>query len=342
VTLQPITLGSGCCNHFAILPLEGMGLELDFVKGEGPVIYNPLQTLDDVRKLRITPPEESLWFTLEAIKLARTELDARGIPLIGFSGAPYTLASYAIEGASSRNFLHTKALMMSDSAAWHLLMEKLSEVVGHYLLAQARAGSQVLQLFDSWVGSLSPDDYRQHVMPYSRHALEIASQAGVPIIHFGTGTNGMLELIQDAGGDDQHRLVHRLDVAWNRIDKQRLKISTQRLLAPGNAQSTGLHILISIETTRSYFQFRAWHLAGNLWTTKRLAEFVHEYTRLTPTALQVPERVRPCRRRWHHWIERRMVSSAGSRSAEVGKLYHLGAVRSLGWQGSNRTGQIMG
>jgi uroporphyrinogen decarboxylase len=127
---------------------------------------------------------------LEAIKRARTELDPRGIPLIGFSGAPYILAAYAVEGGSSRLYLRAKSLMMSDPAAWHPLMEKLSEVVGHYLLVQARAGAHALQLFGSWVGMLSPDDYRQCVMPYSRRALEIAAQANVPIIHFGQGPAG--------------------------------------------------------------------------------------------------------------------------------------------------------
>ena len=113
-------------------PLEGMGLQLTFGKGEGPIIHNPIRTSADVDALRIPPPQESLWFTLEAIKQARKELDSRNIPLIGFSGAPFTLASYAIEGAGSRNYLYAKGLMMSEPATWHRLMEKLSEVVGHY------------------------------------------------------------------------------------------------------------------------------------------------------------------------------------------------------------------
>src|SRR5688572_2114542 len=204
VTLQPMKafdLDAAIIFADILPPLEGMGLELEFVKGEGPLIHNPVRSAADVDRLRVTPPEETLPFTLEAIKLARAELDTRGVPLIGFSGAPFTLAAYAIEGGSSRNYTHAKGLMMSDPAAWHRLMEKLSEVVGYYLLAQARAGAHVLQLFDSWAGALSPDDYRQHVQPYSRRALDIARQAGVPIIHFGTGTNGMLEDLRDAGGD---------------------------------------------------------------------------------------------------------------------------------------------
>ena len=115
--------------------------------------------------LRTPAPEEALWFTLDAIRLARQELDPLGIPLIGFSGAPFTVASYAIEGGGSRNYVHAKGMMMGDPESWHKLMGKLSIVVGEYLRAQAQAGAQVLQLFDSWIGALSPDDYREHVLP---------------------------------------------------------------------------------------------------------------------------------------------------------------------------------
>ena len=138
-------------------PLEGMGLQLEFVKGEGPVIRNPVRTAADIAALRgARRRKRALSFTLEAIRLVRRELDGRGLPLIGFSGAPFTLASYAIEGGSSRNLVHAKRLMMGEPKLWAQLMEKLSEVVGHYLLAQARAGAQVLQLFDSWAGAAQP------------------------------------------------------------------------------------------------------------------------------------------------------------------------------------------
>jgi len=202
VTLQPIRafdLDAAIIFADILPPLEGMGLPLEFVKGEGPVIAAPVRTAADIAALRVHPPEETLGFTLEAIKLARRELDSRGLPLIGFSGAPFTLASYAIEGGSSRNYVLTKSLMMGEPALWSQLMQKLSEVVGQYLLAQAAHGAQVLQLFDSWVGQLSPEDYRRSVLPYSRRAIEIARRAGVPIIHFGTNTGGMLDLIRDAG-----------------------------------------------------------------------------------------------------------------------------------------------
>ncbi len=204
VTLQPIEafdLDAAIIFADILPPLEGMGLDLEFVRGEGPVLHNPVRSAADVARLVVRPAEETLPFTLEAIRLARRELDGRNIPLIGFSGAPFTLASYAVEGGGSRNRIHVKRMMMSAPAEWHALMSKLAEVAGDYLLAQARAGAHVLQLFDSWVGDLSPADYVAHVQPYSRRAIEIASGAGVPIIHFGTNTSGMLPAIRDAGGD---------------------------------------------------------------------------------------------------------------------------------------------
>jgi uroporphyrinogen decarboxylase len=204
VTLQPIgAFGLDAAIIFADIlpPLEGMGLPLEFVAGEGPVIARPVRTAADIAALRVAPPEETLGFTLKAIRLARRELDGLGIPLIGFSGAPDTLASYAIEGGSSRNHMRAKGLMMGEPELWAELMTKLSEVAGRYLLAQARAGAHALQLFDSWAGQLSPEDYRASVLPYSRRAVEIAREAGVPVIHFGTDTSGMLRLIREAGGD---------------------------------------------------------------------------------------------------------------------------------------------
>ncbi|UCG24167.1 MAG: uroporphyrinogen decarboxylase, partial [Chloroflexota bacterium] len=221
VTMQPIEafdLDAAIIFADILPPLEGMGLSLEFIKGEGPVIHNPVRTAADIEALRTPAPEESLFFTLEAIKLARQELDGRGLPLIGFSGAPFTLAAYAVEGGSSRNFRHAKNLMMGNADQWDSLMTKLSQVVGNYMLAQAQAGAHVLQLFDSWVGALSPADYRRLVMPYSQKAIEIAREANVPIIHFGTNTNGMLELIMEAGGDVigvDWRID--LDKAWKRL-----------------------------------------------------------------------------------------------------------------------------
>jgi uroporphyrinogen decarboxylase len=219
VTMQPVEafdLDAAIIFADILPPLEAMGLQLSFGKGEGPVIHNPVRGRADVDALRTPAPEESLWFTLEAISLTRRALSKRGIPLIGFSGAPFTLASYAIEGGGSHNYVLTKSFMMSEPAAWQHLMMKLSTVVGHYLLAQARAGAQALQLFDSWAGCLSPVDYQEYVLPYSRRAIEIASQGGVPLIHFATNTGGMLNVFRQAGGDVigiDWRI--NLDTAWD-------------------------------------------------------------------------------------------------------------------------------
>lgn len=290
VTLQPIrTFDLDAAIIFADIlpPLAGMGLPLEFVAGEGPVIATPVRTTADIAALRVTPPEESLSFTLEAIKLVRRELDGRGLPLIGFSGAPFTLASYAIEGGSSRNFVHTKRLMMGEPVLWAQLMEKLSEVIGHYLLAQARAGAQVLQLFDSWAGQLSPEDYRTSVLPYSRRALEIARQAGVPIIHFGTETGGLLDLIRAAGGDVigvDWRIP--LDVAWRQLGEGvavQGNLDPVALFAPWpQLQQRAQHVLDAARSVgRPGHIFNLGH--GILPETpvdnvRRLVDFVHEYS----------------------------------------------------------------
>lgn len=288
VTMQPMNafdVDAAIIFADILPPLEGMGLELDFVKGEGPAIYNPVRNAEDVANLRVIDPEESLWFTLEAIKLTRSQLDARGLPLIGFSGAPFTLAAYAVEGGSSHNHLKVKSLMMSDPHTWHSLMEKLSEVVGRYLLAQAKAGAQVLQVFDSWVGQLAPQDYYQHVMPYTRRAIEIARAAGVPIIHFGTDTNGMLELIRDTGGDVigvDWRID--LDTAWGRLgDKVAIQgnIDPIALFAPWEELRKRAQQVLDQANGRKGHIFNLGHgiLPGTpVDNVKRLVDFVHEYT----------------------------------------------------------------
>ncbi|GAB4432436.1 MAG: uroporphyrinogen decarboxylase [Anaerolineae bacterium] len=204
VTMQPINafnLDAAIIFADILTILEGMGLHLEFIKGEGPLFHNPLRSTADIEALAVRPAAESLGFTLEAIRLTVAELNGK-VPLIGFSGAPFTLASYAIEGGSSRNYIRTKSLMYSDRAAWHLLMDKLATAIGEYLNAQAKAGAQALQLFDSWMGALSPADYREFVQPYSKKAIELATaDVDVPLINFGTGTAGMLPLLKEAGGD---------------------------------------------------------------------------------------------------------------------------------------------
>lgn len=287
VTMQPITafdLDAAIIFADILPPLEGMGLHLTFGKGEGPVIHNPVRTRADVEALRTPEPEESLWFTLQAISLVRRELDPRGLPLIGFSGAPFTLASYAIEGGGSTHYLHTKGLMMSDPTTWHLLMSKLSKVVGRYLLAQARAGAQVLQLFDSWAGCLSPADYREYVLPYSRRAIEIANQGQVPVIHFSTHTGGMLDLVVEAGGDVigvDWRIT--LEHAWQVVGKERAlqgNLDPVALLAPWEELRKRAQQVLEQGAGRPGYIFNLGH--GILPQTpidnvRRLIDFVHAY-----------------------------------------------------------------
>jgi uroporphyrinogen decarboxylase len=181
-----------------LLILEPMGLSLEYAKGDGPVIHNPVRTPDDIERLTAVTDPAALGFAMDAIRKTRAALPP-DIPLIGFAGAPFTLASYMIEGMGSRNYIHTKALMYNAPEAWHRLMRKISEGLVIYLRAQIEAGAQAVQLFDSWVGCLSPEDYRQFVLPHSRHVLR-SMPAGVPVIHFGTQTGSFLELIKEAGG----------------------------------------------------------------------------------------------------------------------------------------------
>jgi uroporphyrinogen decarboxylase len=182
-----------------LLILEPMGIELEFTKGDGPVIHNPVRTREDVDRLREFEDVQQLDFVYEAIRQTRAALPG-DVPLIGFSGAPFTLASYVVEGGSSKNFIHTKSLMYSDAGAWHAMMSVISRGLISYLNAQIQAGAQVVQLFDSWVGCLSPADYVQYVLPYTRTVIAGVTP-GTPVIHFGTGTASLLESMREAGGD---------------------------------------------------------------------------------------------------------------------------------------------
>lgn len=182
-----------------LLLLEPMGMQLEFTAGDGPVLHNPIRTVADVARLRAVTPEETLPFVLQAITLTRAELQAH-IPLIGFAGAPFTLASYMLEGGGSRTYLHTKTFMYTQPQAWHTLMTLLSQNLVRYLNSQIAAGAQAVQVFDSWVGNLSPEDYRTFVLPYSRMLLTSLTP-GIPVLHFGTGTSALLELMREAGGD---------------------------------------------------------------------------------------------------------------------------------------------
>lgn len=204
-----------------MLPLEKMGISLEIEPEIGPIIHNPVRTMHDVEVLRILDAAESTPFVFEAIKLVRRELAGKQA-VIGFSGAPFTLACYLIEGRPSRDYALAKALMYGQPRVWHALMEKLTEVVSRYLVAQIEAGVDAVQLFDSWIGALSPSVYRQFVQPYSRRIFERVRETGTPAIHFGTGAASLLELLAEAGGD-VISVDWRVDLddAWARIGYER-------------------------------------------------------------------------------------------------------------------------
>lgn len=219
VTLQPINrfeLDAAIIFADILLPLEPMGLDITFLEGEGPVIRNPLRNERDIANLHAVR-EESFTFTDRAISQTRKALDGR-VPLIGFAGAPFTLASYAIEGGSSRSYIRTKSLMYANPQVWQRLMEIFVSVITAYLRIQICAGAQAIQIFDSWVGSLSPGDFEEYVLPYVKQICRNLKSEGVPLIYFGTGTATLLPMIRtiecDVVGLDWH--VH-LDEAWHTL-----------------------------------------------------------------------------------------------------------------------------
>jgi len=215
VTLLPVReLGVDAAILFADIttPLYGLGVDLDLVEGKGPVIHRPIRDREGVEALRPLVPEEAVPFVLEAIHLLKKELK---VPLIGFAGAPFTLASYLVEGGPSRHFLEVKAFMYREEALWHRLMEKLTEAMARYLEAQARAGADLLQVFDSWVGALGPADYRRYVKPHMKRLFQALRPLGVPVIHFGVGTMGLLQEMREAGGDVMG-LDHHTPLPWAR------------------------------------------------------------------------------------------------------------------------------
>jgi uroporphyrinogen decarboxylase len=220
VTLQPLQrlpVDAAIIFTDLLIPLEPMGAKLIFAPNEGPVIENPIRSASDVKALRMVDPQTDLAFTLEAIRLVCRELDGQ-VPLIGFAGAPFTLASYLIEGSGSRHYMQTKRLMYHQPEIWHLLLDKLGRVTTAFLRAQITAGAQVVQIFDSWVGCLSPDDYRMYVLPHTKRVVDGLRDAGAPVIHFATDTAMLLEAMRDIGADVigvDWRIP--LDAAWRGI-----------------------------------------------------------------------------------------------------------------------------
>jgi uroporphyrinogen decarboxylase len=287
VTLQPIRridLDAAILFSDLLLPLEPMGLPFDFIKGEGPQIEQPISSPADIDRLRAFEPREALGHVLEAIVQIQAALGGR-VPLIGFAGAPFTLASYAIEGGHSANFARTKALMYGHPEAWHRLCEKLSAVVADYLVAQIEAGVDAVQVFDSWVGTLNAADYREFARPHTERIFA-AVGSRVPTIHFGTGTATILEELRDAGGDVigvDWRIP--IDEAWSRIGHDHAvqgNLDPTLLLGPTSRMFRHTDDILERVGTRPGHIFNLGH--GILPSTpvehvQMLAQYVHSASR---------------------------------------------------------------
>jgi len=224
VTLQPLRrleLDAAILFSDILVPLEAMGSAIEFYEGRGPVVEKPIRSAADLQGLEVIEAREAVPFVMEAIRLLRRELDGK-VPLIGFSGAPFTLASYLVEGGGSKQYQHIKTLMYADPETYHKLMAMITDTVISYLTAQIEAGAQVVQLFDSWVGCLGPLDYQEYAFPYNRKIFAALERFAVPTIHFANQGSTLLEQVVAAGGDiigiDWRQDLGR---AWEIIGPQR-------------------------------------------------------------------------------------------------------------------------
>jgi uroporphyrinogen decarboxylase len=284
VTLEPVQVhGVDAAVMFAdiMLPVLGMGIDVDLVEGVGPVVERPIEKMADVERLRVPEPEEAVPSVLQAVGLVRTELEPDRA-VIGFSGGPFTVAGYLVEGKPTRDFVRTKHCMYAEPEVWHGLMHKLTETFVRYLRSQVEAGADVVQLFDSWVGALSRDDYLEFVAPYSRRIL---AAVGAPTIHFGTGAAHLLETMAATGGNViglDWRV--RLDEAWERIGFDRGvqgNLDPAVLLAPFERVRDAAVGILDAAAGRPGHIFNLGH--GVLPQThpadlRRLVELVHERT----------------------------------------------------------------
>lgn len=289
VTLQPIdTFGFDAAIIFSDIlpPLIGMGLDLEFVQGDGPRINNPVRSGADVDALRTPPPGDNMSATLRAIELVSAELSGRGVPLIGFAGAPFTLATYAIEGGKTTNYAGVKSFMQREPAAWQTLMEKLASVQSKYLQAQIEAGAEAVQVFDSWVGlALGPGDYARYVKPYNTALFDALSDSGVPLINFSTGTNAYIEDVAACGGDvigvDWRA---PLDETWKRVGYDRAiqgNLEPTALLAPWDQLKPKIDDVLERASGRPGHIFNLGHgilPKTPVDTVRRLVDYVKERT----------------------------------------------------------------
>ena len=287
VTLQPvdaIDVDAAILFSDLLLPFTPMGLDFDFVKGEGPSIERPIRDAADVDRLRVFEPREDLSHVLQTIRLVRGELADR-VPLIGFGGAPFTLAAYAIEGGPSTNYAKAKAFMYAQPEAWHRLCDRFARLVGDYMRAQIEAGAQAIQIFDSWAGQLSRADYREFALPHTRRIFETLAGSGVPTIHFGVNTGAILPDMAEAGGDvigvDWRA---PLDEAWDRIGHDRAiqgNLDPVRLLGPSDRMCDAADDILRRAAGRPGHIFNLGH--GILPSTaleqvQALARHVHGFT----------------------------------------------------------------
>lgn len=287
VTLMPVNkLGVDAAVLYAdiMLPLEGMGVSLEIQPEVGPIIHNPIRTLKDVEALRLIDADVDTSYVMDAIRLVRRELEGKQA-VIGFSGSPFTLACYMIEGRPSRDYGMAKSFMYSQPEVWDLLMNKLTDVIINYLQAQIRAGVDVVQLFDSWVGAVSPSTYKRFIFPHSQRIFQAIKQTGTPAIHFGTGTAALLELMTEAGGDVvsvDWRVD--LDTAWERIGYDhgiQGNLDPTLLLTPWPVVEAGMQDVLKRAAGRPGHIFNLGH--GVLAPTdpdllRRLVDAVHETT----------------------------------------------------------------
>ena len=288
VTLQPvhrIDVDAAILFSDLLLPLDPLGIRFDFVQGEGPAIENPLRSESDVAALRKFDPRQELSYVLDAIRQIQRELAGR-VPLIGFAGAPFTLASYAIEGGHSSNFARTKAMMYGTPDVWHRLCALLVDVVSDYLVAQIEAGVNAVQVFDSWVGALNARDYREFILPHTRRLFEAISHHDVPTIHFGVGTGSILPELREAGGSvigvDWRTPI---DEAWQRIGEDRAvqgNLDPTLLLGPLDRALAATDEVLSRVGGRRGHIFNLGH--GILPTTpvehvQALVRYIHQQTR---------------------------------------------------------------
>ncbi len=289
ITLQPLRrmeLDAAVLFSDIMVPLASTGVEVRIEDGRGPVVAEPFRSAADVGRIRALEPDEDVAHVLEAIRLLRKELR---VPLIGFAGAPFTLAAYLIEGGASRAHERTRALMRTDPATWAELMRRLAELTVAYLAAQVEAGAQALQVFDSWVGSVSVDDYRRRVQPVMRSVFERLSALGVPVIHFGVGTGELLSAMREAGG---HVIGvdwrAPLDAAWERIGPDRAvqgNLDPVACLGPWEELREDAHRVLDRAGGRDGHVFNLGH--GVLPQTpvanlQRLVDLVHERTERRP------------------------------------------------------------